>query len=263
MNNNIFDINRFGKLIKREWFNPKNFKFGSFVPAALPILFLLTSFLNQSLNYSADQRATYLSVAVIILILSAPFVYFNNFNHPKKGIIDTMLPASSLEKFLVMQLTGLIFAPLFIIITFGGVDTILSLLFPKVMSGYAVVAAVKNLDYNWEKVMIMFTIYQSMIFCNLWFRRNKILKTLGIYIVFGIVMSIIGVLLFKIFVADYSYMYTEHINISINGDGSSLMIKQGDHPAFIIIQLSRIFMNIVLPISLTIGSYFMLKTRRY
>lgn len=258
MTNNTFDIQRFGKLLKRQWLNPKSYKFGSFVPAVLPLLFLLVRLLTESNEFNAENRAAVLISAVIIIVIFSPFIYFNNINHPKKGIIDAMLPASTLEKFMVMQLTGLVYAPLFILITYGGVDTLLSFLFPSKMGGYAVIEFLNNLDYNWEKYLLLFGAFQSIVFCNLWFVKNKVLKTLGAYSLFGGILMIVAVIAIHLFLNNES-----NINITMDGSVGSLMIRPGDHPALVMTQLFRIFMDIIMPITLTIGSYFMLKTRRY
>lgn len=264
MNNNIFDIQRFGKLIKREWLNPKHLKLGNFIPALLPVLYLLITILNNNdASNSAVDRANILLFTIIVLVYFSPFILFGNINHPKKGIIDTMLPASSLEKFLLMQITGLILVPVYILVTYGFVDTILSTIFPKVLGGYAIITFFEILDYNWEKSLILFGIFQSILFCNLWFKTNKILKTIGAFSIFGGVMLMIAILLVKIFIEKGIDDSIINYNISFDGSGSSLMIRSGDHPALVITQLSRIFIDIIMPIGLTIGSYFMLKTRRY
>lgn len=263
MTNNIFDIQRFGKLIKRQWLNPKSYKFGSFVPAAIPILYLLIIFLNDSSESSASARADILLVMIISIIIFSPFIYFNTYNHPKKGVIDTMLPASSLEKFLVMQLTGLVYAPLFILITYGSVDTLVSFLFPSKMSGYAVVDLINNLDYNWEKSLLIFGSFQSVVFCNLWFVKNKVLKTFGVYALFGGLLMIAAIISIQLFINTSGDVDITNVSISMDGNGGSLIIRPGDHPALVMTQLFRIFMDIIMPIALTIGSYFMLKTKRY
>lgn len=263
MNNNIFDIQRFGKLIKRQWFDASSLKTRNIFPFVLiPVLYLLFNAWKGYPSIAAYDRAETLSILLIVFIVFAPFMYYYNYNHQKKGITDAMLPASSLEKYLVMQLTGIIFAPLLMLVTFGGTDALLSLLFPKVMGGYAVVELVKPFDYNWEQMVITFTAYQSILFCNLWFRKNKPVKTFGVFIAFSIIISVIGVSLFKIFIVDAPYREMNN-NFTINGEGSSLMIRPGDHPVVVITQIFRIFIDVIMPIGLTIGSYFMLKTKRY
>ncbi len=264
MNNNIFDIQRFGKLLGRQWLDPKNLTLRNFIFAAMPILFLLINSLKGSPIIDSDNSGSFLIFAVIFVLLFSPFMFFNSYNHPKKGITNAMLPASSLEKFIVMQLTGLIYAPLFIFITYGAVDALLSFIFPKIMgNGYAVAVIIEEAsNLNWEKIVIIFTVYQSMIFCNLWFIKNKLLKTFGIYIALWIGMLLIVLAILWVF-THYIDIEIDNINYSINSDGSSMMIKSGDHPAVIIIKIFRMFINIVMPIGLTIGSYFMLKTKRY
>ncbi len=263
MSNNIFDINRFGKLTYRKWFHPTNFAWRTvFSFASLPLLFLLFNLMGDSSTVSLGSRYNVLVFLIVLSIVFSPFIFFFNYNHPKKGIIDAMLPASILEKYLVMQLTGIIYAPLLVVVLYGGMDSLLALLFPKVMSGFAVAQFVSLVELNWEKILILFTLQQCILFCNLWFRRNKPLKTFGVIMLFHIILTGIVVGLFFIFIDDMPHMVGVTFNV-YEGRGQSLLIKSGDHPSVVIIQLLRIFVDIVMPIGLVIGSYFMLKTKRY
>lgn len=263
MNNNIFDIKRFGKLIYRKWFHPTNFAWRNIYPfMALPVLFLLLNLWGGGNTVSLDSRASVFGLLIVISIVFAPFIYFNNYNHPKKGITDILLPASIFEKYMVMQLTGILFSPILIFIMYGLTDTLLSLLFPGKMNGFAVAEFITSFDTNWEKILIIFTVYQFTLFCNLWFVKNKQLKTFGIFILFHITLISLVIGLFFMFIEEMPHMSNLEFNV-YEGSGQSLIIKSGDHPTEIIVQLLRIFVDIVMPISLAVGSYFMLKTKRY
>ncbi len=263
MSNNIFNIQRFGKLIYRKWFHPTNYSLRSILPfASLPILFLLFNMIGGPEVVSTDNRGSILWFLVVVSIAFAPFIFFFGYNDSKKGITDALLPASSLEKYLTMHLTNLIYSPIFVLVIYGFTDTLLSILIPSRMPGFAVAEFFNSLSLNWEKVLILFTFQQMILFCNLWFRRNKLLKTFGVFMIFHIILIGVVVGLFYLFIKDMNYIDGLTFNV-YEGRGQSLIIKAGDHSSIVIIQLFRIFIDIIMPIGLVIGSYFMLKTKRY
>lgn len=260
MTNNIFDIQRFGKLIHRKWIHPTNFAWRNLALMAFPILFLLLNFWKGIYTVSLDTRANIFGIIFVISILFSPFMFFMNYNHPKKGITDILLPASILEKYLVMQLTGLIYAPAIILLSYGLMDSLLGLIFPQIMTGYAVVEFFRELDTNWEQILLLFGLYQFILFCNLWFRKNKQIKTLAVLIITNIITAGIAVGIIYLFFRGYE---TDNMSIDIFNGKISTMMEYYYDPLYLTIQLARFFVDIIIPGGLMVGSYFMLKTKRY
>lgn len=262
MNSNILNIQRLGKLIYRKWFHPTNFAWRNALPIALiPVFLFLFSFIDDSTVVAIGDRTSLFIFLLVVSIVFAPFFYFFNYNHPKKGIIDAMLPASSLEKFLTLQLTGIIYSPIIVLILYGGVDTLLSVIFPSRMPGLVFAELINSIDVNWEELLLIFTAHQSIMFCNLWFRRNKLLKTFGVFVIFYVVVFGIFIGYFLLFIQ--SLDPNSNINFNIFNDNGPLVIRRGDHPAILLIQYFRIFVDIIMPLGLTIGSYLILKKKKF
>lgn len=263
MSNNIFQFNRFSKLVVRNLKNnPKSWVLSIAVFTGLPLLFFTLSVANIGINTSDTDRATLLSLFMRLALMFSPFVLFFNYNHPKKGLTDVMLPASITEKYAVMQLSSLIFAPLTILVLFGGMDSLLALIFPKIYGGFAVPEALNDfisVGTLTQEVVVL----QAVLFCNLLFIRRKILKTTGLFIL----SLIVFITLFGIGIAifDSNSPFTENTeSISLDFSSRGLFeIHVNDNPIVITIQAIRIFLQVILPISLATGSYFLMKTNKY
>lgn len=261
MNNNIFQFDRFSKLLARNIrLNPKTLLQSIIIYAGLPLLFLLINALNFGIDIDYNDRVTLLTLFVVVAFIFAPFTYFYGVSHPKKGLTDAMLPASVLEKFVVMQLVCIVFAPLFVLLLFGGMDSLLSLIFPNLFGGFAV----KDFfgSFSFDSFLVMFGFLQACFFCNLLFINRKILKTAASLILAGTVFSFLfmGV----VTIMDSYSSFTEANGLSINiKDRAFFQIYADDHPIVIIIQLMRIFTEAIMPLALLVGSYFLLKKKRY
>lgn len=263
MNNNIFQFDRFGKLIVRNLQrSPKSWTLTLVVLAGLPLLFFLINVSGIDLHVGLTGRMIFLNLALVLAFILSPNILFYNYNHPKKGLSEVMLPASALEKYIVMQLACIIFAPLTVIVLFGGMDSLLAFIFPKIYEGYAI----EQVWYgfvNGKNLIQLFITLQAVLFCNLLFVRRKILKTAG-----ALILALIFILLVMSISITFFEEFTSLTDISENfnfnfEDRSIFEIYRDDHPLVIFIQIIGILADIVLPILLIIGSYRLLKTKRY
>lgn len=269
MNNNIFQFERVGKLIGRTFRqNSKTLLNNTLVLAGLPILFLLIARLTSNEGPALLFRSNFLAFTVGVIFIFSPFFYYYFYNHPKKGLSEVMLPASMLEKFAVMQMVCMISAPLMVLVFLGGSDALMTLLFPKYQDGYAIVHFFNN-RLTTEVVLLAFLSLQAVFFANLFFVRRKILKSIASFIVINMVLSILIIALIKGldvlgFLEGYegSVGYKGDINISY-GDRGLFDFYRGDHPLMIFMMILRLFMEMVLPILLMLGSYRLMKTNRY
>lgn len=261
MTNNTFHPTRFYQLLVRNLKqNPKSWMLSIAIFTGLPLLFLVLNIADIGISISQKDRITFLQLFTNAAFVFSPFVLFYNYNHPKKGLIDVMLPASILEKYIAMQLSCIVLAPLAVLLLFGIPDSLLALIFPKTYGGYAVPEAITDF-FSWDTFSENFILQQFLLFCNLLFVRRKVLKTIGVFIgvlilfltVFGI-----GVAMFNM----QSANEVQDINLSI-GNRGIFEIYVNDNPVTISIQIVRIILQVVLPILLVIGSYFVMKNKRY
>lgn len=262
MNNNIFQFDRFYKLVvKHLKSTPKSWTMIIIVFAGLPLLFLLVNLLNVGVNIDLNSRYGFLTLLMNAAFILSPFVLFYNYNHPKKGLSEVMLPASIVEKYIVMQLACIIFAPLVILLIFGSMDSLLALIFQGKYEGYVVYEFFQN-SISWDELFNNFLLQQAILFCNLLFVRRKIMKTAGVFILAGIVIAIIfGV---SIAIWDSHQSFTDAEGLSFNfEDRSMFQIYANDHPLIVIIQFTRIFFHVILPLALVTCSYFLMKNKRY
>ena len=171
-----------------------------------------------------------------------------------------MLPASATEKYVAIQLTCLV-APLAMLLLFGATDSLLAFIFPKVYGGYAVTSTVKDF-FSLGTLTQDFVLMQIILFCNLLFTRRKILKTIGVFILTLIAfLAIAGI---GITIWNSMTPISNFEDNSFNFGSRSLFdIRANDHPFVVTVQILRIFLQIVLPILLMIGSYWVLKNKKY
>jgi len=98
--NEIFNKNRFFKLVKKEFSErtPVIIKIAAIFSLLLAGYWLSMLIFNGG-PASASSRNSYLFLATMITMIIAPFNLYRNYNHPKKGIDYVILPASVTENF--------------------------------------------------------------------------------------------------------------------------------------------------------------------
>ena len=262
MNNNIFQFNRLGKLFRRTFQqNSKTFLNNTLVLAGLPILFLLIARLTSNEVPSLLFRSNFLAFTVGVIFIFSPFFYYF-YNHPKKGLSEVMLPASVLEKFVVMQMVCMISAPLMVLVFLGGSDALITALFPKYQDGYAIAHFFNN-RLTTDGVLLAFLSLQAVFFANLFFVRRKILKSIASFLVINFLISIIILVIIKV-MESRGYFDAVSCNMSVQlNDRGPFEFYAGDNALTMFVMTLRIFMGIVLPILFMIGSYRLMKTNRY
>lgn len=262
MNNNTFQFNRFYKLIVRNLQrNPKSWIQNVLIFAGLPLVFFLINLSNISAAINLANRVSFLEILTGFTFIFSPFMLFFNYNHPKKGLSEVMLPASVPEKYIVIQLACILIAPLSVVLLYGGMDTLLALIFSKIYGGYAVQQFFQS-SMNWNTISQMFVTQQAILFCNFLFIRRKVLKTAGAFILSLIVFSTIMGIGMAIWNSQTPFSNVENLSFSF-GSRNLFEIHINDHPVVIAMQITRIFLQVVLPAALMTGSYFIMKTKRY
>ncbi len=257
MQNNIFQLHRFYKLLKRKvlFQSKKSILFMMISYVGLPLLFLVIGIISGD-GIDLMTRKSFFMLGLSVLFVFAPFHYFIDINEPRKGLIDAMLPASILEKYIMMQFSCIVIAPLLPFVLFGGTDWIVTTLAPNTFDGsiYSSLNPIK--DVPWDMLMGIFVIQQLVLFFNMHFLRQKQIKTLG-----AIAFLQIAGLMFIVGLASIFRATGTH-NIQIT-TGKSLLFSFSDNPFFVITQLTRIFTLVILPIVLVVISYDKLKSIKY
>ena len=262
MQNNTFQFNRFFRLIKRELNHQTKTKLFFLIAfGGLPVFLFLLNILQGNDFLDVNARMNFLLIIMTIIFIFSPFIFFYGVNHPKKGLIDVMLPASVFEKYLYMQLASIITAPLFALVVYGGVDAVLSLLAPSVFKGSAVVHTIIYLqNTGWQTYTNLFIFQQLIFFFNLYFVTHKLLKTIGTALVFQIALTALVILIIKL--AFPMLFENEDLYINIPGKGS-LIFAQSDSAIEVIMKSFRLFFYFIFPVTLVIGSYLRMKSIRY
>lgn len=263
MNNNIFQLKRVGMLFRRTFQqNSKMLLNNALVLMGIPILFLLLGELTSGTGPSLSFRSNMLTFLVIVFFIFSSFFYYYFYNHPKKGLSEVMLPASVLEKFVAMQIYCVIFAPLMGLVFFGGSEALLTALFPKYQTGYAI-ADFFNYGLSVDSIFIAFLTLQAIFFCNMLFVRRKLLKTAASFMVVNLVILIVLIVVANLM---DSIGYFDNVlgNIDFSSEDRGLFeFYKEDHPLVTFGLIVRIFIETVMPIIFMIGSYRLMKTKRY
>ena len=262
MNNNTFQVNRFWKLIVRNLKSLRKYWVQSLlIVAGFPLLFFMINLSPIGMEISLDSRTSFLFTMVTALVIISPFMLFFNYNHPKKGFTEVMLGASVLEKYLVMQLACLLFTPLVIVTVYGGMDSLLALLFPTLYKGH-VIQQIWQHSVDLKQITTTLLLQQAILFFNLLFVRRKVLKTVGVFILATIAMTTAVVVTISLWEASGSSAEFNNLHFDLN-ERALFAIYANDHPIVVILQVARIILQVILPLAFLTGSYFILKNKRY
>lgn len=206
-------------------------------------------------------RSNFLELTMALAFIIAPFSMFLHFNHPKKGLSEVMLPASVTEKYVTMQLICLLAAPLSVFILFGAMDSLLAFVFPKIYGGFAVAELFKS-SIDFDTFMILLLLQQFIFFFNLLFVSRKVVKTFGVFILANILFTALFVTIISILSTQIPFADGESMHIQFD-DRGLFDFSNIAHPIEIVTQIFKIIFILVMPISLMIGSYFVMKNKRY
>lgn len=259
MSNNTFQLDRFSKVMARTIKQNKKIGLISIlVFAGIPLLLFLFNMISLQPT-SLTTRTAILSLLVQFMFVLSPFIYFYGVNHPKKGLSEVMLPASILEKYTNMMLFCMIVAPLVAFALYTTMDSLIAFIFPKYVNGY-VITEFKTI-FSWDQLLLLNLFMQSIFFYNLFFSRQKILKSIGASMIIGIATIVFMVIIADI--AERNGLFVNESYVSSINHRSMFEFYRNDPFLLIYFQLNRIFTHIVLPIGLMIASYFVLKNKRY
>ena len=145
-----FSIQRFGKLLKRE-LSINNAKILKPTIIALALYLLFGIFIehvfghdvNNEFPNSGYPRLFVFGTILYFFVILIPTALYNSYNDKRKGIINAMLPASSLEKFGTKWISIVVVYPIVILVLLFGID----LIFPLIYDSYSVMDSFNGLKY--------------------------------------------------------------------------------------------------------------------
>ncbi|HBG23722.1 MAG: hypothetical protein A2X17_05100 [Bacteroidetes bacterium GWF2_41_61] len=269
---NTFDINRFYKLFKKEFKEriPLILKYAAIFSLILVGIWLTSLLINKNMRVPMDVRFVYISFSVFLAMIMAPFSLYKDYNHSKKGLDYSSLPASVLEKYISMVLMSLIIMPLIIITSILFTDSLIALLSPQYFTGYLLNEAFFE-SISQKSFAEIFILPSMFLFGNLIYRKNKVLKTilttLGIYLIITIVLSFILLYLFKdqmAVIADAMEGKTKFsIDLRNMYDLYNSEFLAGYPGIRFTVGLFALLYSIGLPVGSLAGSYYRMKTIQY
>lgn len=267
MTNNTFQLNRFFNLVERQAKqNPKAWLFNILIFAGFPLLLFLLNLSRIGLESGLNTRFGFFAFFIIVTAVFSSFLLFFHINHPKKGLTEVMLPASILEKYINMQLYCMVILPLSCFVLFGGMDALLHLIAPSVFPGMVIQEIFRG-NVGTEGVLAVLLFLQTFFFLNLLFVKRKLLKSLGALIAVQIVQTAImaiGIIIFdKLGYFESLKNWRGENNIHIDGSLDLFDFDPSYHPFVLMLQAFKLFILVIVPLALMIGSYFLLKNKKY
>lgn len=171
----FFNISRYSRLVYTETYTFR--KQYLFFAAAVVLIALL----NQRVSSDSFD-----SVPAVIMLI-APFIFYNNLYHSIRGVNYTMLPASNFEKWLACWTQCVVILPLFLGIVWIILRIITNLIHPGEVTEFINIK--DSFSTYWDTVA-----GQSLsILAIMMFKRHKWQKLIGILFIIALVSAILGI----------------------------------------------------------------------
>lgn len=261
-----FNITRFGKLFKKEFVEraPIIFKIMAVISLILIGIWLTSILLSKNTSIQTEIRSVYIYLAVFGSAVIAPFSFYSNFNHSKKGLDYISLPASISEKFLSMLLLSLIVMPIIAFTTVISTDSVIAFISPKYFSGLIISDSLffSKLFYSIPDLFIL----PSMCFLgNLIYRKNKVVKTslsaAGVYILLSAILVLVFQYFFKTELSTLGSNLNYRFDNLINIYQSDLIAK---FPVMkLVVGVMALLYNFGIPAAALTGAYYRIKNIQY
>src|SRR3989339_256258 len=265
----IFNINRFGSLLKKELSErlPIMLKIAVILSISLIGFWLTYIIFKTDPQVSSHGRTVFLLLVTYFTAVMAPFNLYKGFNHPKKGIDYISLPASVQEKFLSMLIISLIAMPLIVLTSVLMTDTAIAMINPSVFKGFIFSdnSFINSSTTSFADMIIL------PLFCmlgNPLFRGNKVVKTFlsiaGTYIVFILIVAFLFLYAFKDQMTEIQGL---QLQIKLSVENLTELYRNEvfeGYPAIkITIAVLAVLYNIGFPVGALAGAYYRMKTIQY
>jgi hypothetical protein len=206
--NNTFDLNRLGKVIRRDGMNYiPNMGLTMAILLSIPVMWWLLKAATPGGNASTPyMRLVLMNILKIIAIIVVPARLYKDCNDSRKGIGYAMLPASTLEKFISMFFYCMIVTPIIYIAGSLVIDSLLTIIpCNNPFSGFVTSVYFSDIstnlhpDYNeligthsyamyyLYKIVTIILIGSIFMLGNMVFKKRKTQKMIGILMLLAIV----------------------------------------------------------------------------
>ncbi|MDP3398319.1 MAG: hypothetical protein Q8S23_04160 [Bacteroidales bacterium] len=264
-----FNINRFGKLIKKELSErvPMMVKVAAILSLILVGFWLTYTIFKNDPVVSASARVIYLYIATFFTVVMGPFNMYKGFNHHKKGLDYISLPASVPEKFFSMIIVSLIVMPLVVFGSILATDTLITIINPSVFNGFIFIDP-SFLNFSSSSLADIIILPLFCLLGNLLYRGNKVVKTFltvaGAYIVFIMIVAFLFLYVFK---DQMEAVQGMQLQFKLTVENLSELYKNEvfeGYPAIkITIAVLAVLYNIGFPVGALTGAYYRMKTIQY
>ena len=188
MSNNIFQMDRFSRLVKQTLSSKKKtFVIMLVLVAVLPLLVLLIKMFLESID--TEGIPTYLQFryyknTVAASAILAPYLFFFNINRAEKRRVEAMLHNSVLENFLNMALFCFVLVPFSTVVVYGLSQILFATIFPQYLYKFTLID-LQFLFIGRLFIPSFILLMQTTFFFNLLYSKNKVRKTI---ITYGVIL---------------------------------------------------------------------------
>ena len=267
--NQYFDINRFGKLFKKEFSERIStiLTISVIFSIILMLWWFITFLVHMTGNPSTsapESRATYLFIVVVLMVVSSPLILYYRCNHRKRGVDYITLPASFNEKFVSMLIHTLIIFPITIGLSILATDLVICTINPAVFNGSILLSGLFGAiwDYNSiEALWNIFTAFALFLLCNAVYKKNKTVKSIFSILLFYLVVAIIiSTLAYAIYGQWININITGSININMDYTEATSELHERIKPFNTTV---TVLLRYLLPVAAFTGAYFKIKRQQY
>ncbi len=223
MKSDIFDFSRFARYLRTDMKNAsRNWGLSMLVASSFSLIFDVASGLIRLVSTGewsgapAGMRMFFFVIASLVCLLAAPSKLYGNLTDRKEGAAFLMLPVSALEKYISMICITCVIVPVIYLILFLSIDCLVSWIDPT--AGESLILMLNQFDFHWfeshglvngttalnhymtspDKLLnpllniddiLIWPL--AMLLGAITFKKSKVAKTLGVYIIFVLVLSLI------------------------------------------------------------------------
>jgi hypothetical protein len=263
--NEIFSFKRFRMLLTKELKEktPMILKIAGIMSLIIFGIWLTNILIAGGTPIGSGTRFVIICVLTTVAMIIAPFDLYKSYNHSKKGIDYALLPASVYEKYASMLVLVVIVLPLTVLLSTILSDTILSIISPSVFNGTAI--SVDSLSkINLENIYDALVLQWLFIFGNFLFKKNKVTKTIFMFLLLYLVLGLIFASTVKIIYAEEIESMTK---LSVNIGSFGNIIGNADlsaYPGLKWMSYTMSFItNFILPVGCLSGTLLKMKNQQY
>jgi len=261
-----FNINRFGKLFKRDLFTGK--KRALIVTGAVyAILFLIINLMSIDNKGAGRDVSEFLEVWYPLLLMFGGCIFtstlFSDLNNDKDGMLYLTLPASTEEKFASKWLQSTIVIWLWVTATYWVFQTLLRVIMPIVW-GYDVAGFNPMggpVQVNYIITCVYFGVSAIFFLGSIGFTKFEFFKTILVVFLFTIAWSLLSAGFMRLLASDFfqpgSFQPVNGIESSYVGPSDAVVDFLENYG----IGTLRFFGQLVIPCILWAAAYFKLKEK--